>query len=92
MVALKKAIEEEAEAGQGVGDGAGKSTYTLRPEDAVRTVHMLLFLITSLAHARFTSYKANAFFLWCKKVTLSACAFRLRHRHSSRVFTCGAGK
>lgn len=41
MVALKKAIEEEAETGQGVSDGSAKSTYSLRagPEDAVRTVH-----------------------------------------------------
>lgn len=45
MVALKKAIEEEAEAGQGVSDGSAKSTYTLRPEDAVRTVHIFLLFI-----------------------------------------------
>lgn len=44
MVALKKAIEEEAEAAQGVSDGSAKSTYTLRPEDAVRTVHIFGFL------------------------------------------------
>lgn len=43
MVALKKAIEEEAEAAQGVSDGSAKSTYTLRPEDAVRTVHTFGF-------------------------------------------------
>lgn len=45
MVALKKAIEEEAEAAQGVSDGSVKSTYTLRPEDAVRTVHTFGFFL-----------------------------------------------
>lgn len=64
MVALKKAIEEEAEAGQGVSDGSAKTTYTLRPEDAVRTVHIFSFFYSWLFHKIITSLSIFYPLIW----------------------------
>lgn len=61
MVALKKAIEEEAEAGQGVSDGSAKTTYTLRPEDAVRTVHTLFLLLLRMR-------KTSVLYVTCERM------------------------